>query len=707
MNELLIKEVAVSLKITNTQVTNVLLMLQEGNTVPFIARYRKEKTGGLDEEVIHEIDKVYQYSVNLLERKEQVIRLIEEKGMMNDQLKQQILNCSKLVEIEDLYLPFKEKKNTLAMVAKNQGLEPLAIAICNFEKLNIDEEVVKYFNDVLTTKEDVLTGVMHIIAENISDSAIYRKYIRNVYANTGLIVCKKKKNAVDENETYKMYYEYSELVKKIKPHNVLAINRSEKSKVITVKVEVDDEAILNYLAKQVIKLEVDYKSIFIDAIKDSYKRLIAPSIEREIRRELSDKSEDSAIEVFSQNLSQLLLQAPFRNIKVLGLDPAYRTGCKLAVVSDTGALVKIDKIYLHHDEKSKLLKLIQDYNIDVVAIGNGTASRESEQLVSSIIKENNLNISYVIVNEAGASVYSASALAREEFPDLAVEERSAVSIARRLQDPLAELVKIDTKSIGIGQYQHDVNQKKLNDELDFVVSKIVNLVGVDVNSASVAILEHISGLSKKIAKNIVEFRNEVGHITSRKQILKVAGVGKKNYEQAIGFLRVNEGDNPLDKTSIHPESYDVANTILKTAKINSELIGTTAFVDALNELDLASIATQLEVDQYTFNDIVDALKQPLRDPRDSAPAPILRQDVLTIEDLEIGMKLKGTVRNIVDFGAFVDIGVKNDGLVHISKLSKKFIKHPLDVVSIGDIVEVTIIDVDKQRYKVALSMVEE
>ncbi len=702
----LVKEVANVVKVSEKQARVVLKLLAEKNTIPFIARYRKEVTDGLNEEQIFEINKVYEYKLNLEERKEQVLRLIDEKGLLTEQLRTQILKCEKMVDVEDLYQPFKEKKNTLATVAKNRGLEPLALRVLNFEEFAFFDAAKAFFNDDIKSVEDASNGVVHIIAEVIADRADLRKYLRNNATKEGMIVSTIKKNAQDEKQTYKMYYDFSERVLKVKPHHILAINRAVKEKVISAKLVVDVEKIHDYLAKKVIDKTTQNNDIWHLAIKDSYKRLLAPSIEREIFKELTVNAEEVSIKVFGENLSQILLQPPLTNVRVLGIDPAYRTGCKLVVVDETGDLLKVDKIFLHQNDDQKIAAYVKQYDIDVIAIGNGTASRETEQLVATIIKEHNLKTSYIIVNEAGASVYSASKIARDEFPNLAVEERSAVSIARRLQDPLAELVKIDPQSIGIGQYQHDLNQKKLGKELDFVVSSIVNQVGVDINSASEAILNHISGLNAKLSKNIVEYRRENGKITNRKAIAKIKGVGPKSYEQAIGFLRINDGENPLDKTSIHPENYALVTKLVQELNLDLNLIGTLEMEEALKSVDFAELCLKLSCSNYVLEDIILNLQKPLRDPREEIDKPILRQDVLSIEDLKLGMKLKGTVRNVLDFGAFVDIGIKNDGLVHISKLAKKFVKHPLDVVSIGEIVTVTIDEIDEKSGKVSLTMLD-
>ncbi len=701
MNNEIIKQVALQLNISDSQVNTVLKLLEEGNTVPFIARYRKEMTKGLDEEEIFAIYKEYDYGLKLNERKEAVIRLIDEKGMLTPELQTQIENCVKLVDVEDLYLPFKEKKKTLATVAKKKGLEPLANAILAYQ----DYDLEAFINDEVTTKEEALEGARHIISEVISENVEIRKYIRKCTFDSGEIVSKIKRSAKDELEIYKIYYDYTDKVSKMKDYRVLALNRGEKEKVLNVKIRVGEEKLINYILKRYAKNDSsEFTNQITLATTDSFARLIFPSIERDIRSELTLKAEESAIKLFSKNLEQLLMQPPLKNKRVLGYDPAYRTGCKLAVVNQFGDLEHIDKIFFEKQPEKKLVELVTKYNIEIIAIGNGTASRESEELVSKTIKDFNLDVDFIIVNESGASVYSASKIARDEFPKLAVEERSAVSIARRLQDPLAELVKIDSKSIGVGQYQHDVNQKSLKEELDFTVEKIVNQVGVDVNSATETILNYISGITPRVAKEIVKYRRKNGRINNRELLKDVSYLGDKCFEQSAGFLRITEGENLLDQTSIHPESYHVTQSILDDLNLNLSDIKSDKFKMVVETIDEAAYATKFNSDIYTIENIKKSLLSPLRDPRDDLEAPLLRRDVLTLDDIEIGMEFEGTVRNIVDFGAFVDIGLKNDGLVHISKLSKGFVKHPSDVVSIGDIVKVSIIEVDQKKGKVALSM---
>ncbi|MFV0499044.1 MAG: Tex-like N-terminal domain-containing protein [Bacilli bacterium] len=704
MKETIILQVASELNISEKQVNSVLGLLEEKNTVPFIARYRKEVTGGLDEKVIHEIEKHFHYANSLQERKETVIRLIMEKGLLDDKLKQKILNCKKLVEVEDIYLPFKEKKNTLATIAKKNGLEPLAKIIILQKCKDIYVEAKKYLSNEIDTLETAITGACHIISENIADVSEYRKFIRDYILTNSTIRSKKKKKAVDENSVYKIYYDYEINLTKIKNHQILALNRGEKEKVLSIKIDTDKNFLVNIIYKKYCSSENECSKYILNAIEDGFARLIFPSIEREIRSELTKRAEKDAILLFSKNLEQLLMQPPLRQKRILGLDPAYRTGCKLAVVNEYGDLLTISKIYLHHESESTILKLIKEYNIDVIAIGNGTASRESEELIAKIINENKLNIEYIIVNEAGASVYSASSKAREEFPDLAVEERSAISIARRLQDPLAEFVKIDSKSIGVGQYQHDVNQKLLKEELDFTVLKVVNDVGVDINSASETILCHISGISKKVAKSIIDYRKKNGKINNRDELKKINFLGEKCFEQAAGFLRIINGSNFLDQTSIHPESYRLANLIISDNNLIFDDFKSNEFKTIIKKLDINQCAKKYDSDRFTIDAIKKSLLSPTRDPRNELDNPKLRSDVTKLDDLEVGMLLDGTVRNIVDFGAFIDIGLKNDALVHISKICKQFIKHPMEILSIGEIVKVTIDEIDKNRGKVSVTM---
>ena len=705
MNEQIIKEIAQNLNIKEPQVSKTLKLLEEGNTIPFIARYRKEVTGNLDEEQIRKISEVYEYGQNLLKRKEDVIRLIDEKGLLTDELKVKIMQAAKLVEVEDLYRPYKEKKKTKATEAIKNGLEPLAKLIMSYPKeINFD----KFLNENVKTKEDAIEGASYIIAEWTSDNASYRKYIRRYMYNNGKLVTKLKKNAEDENKTYEMYYDFTENLKYAKAYRIMAINRAEKEKVITVNLDVDDEHIINYLKEKIIKKESPYNNIIENAIKDSYKRLIKPSVEREIRSEITEKAEDEATKNFSLNLENLLMQPPMKGKMVLGFDPAYRTGCKLAVVDETGKMLDISVIYPHEPkcekEKSKkiLLDLIKKYKIDIIAIGNGTASRESEAFVADTIKEADHKVEYILVSEAGASVYSASKLAIEEYPDLHVEQRSAISIARRLQDPLSELVKIDPESIGVGMYQHDVAPKKLSDSLGFVVTKSVNNVGVNINTASSSLLKYVSGLTKTNINKILKYRSDHGKFQNRDELKKL--LTPKTYTQSIGFLRIPEGTNILDATSIHPESYDITLNLLKLLNLDLKNIGTEEFNKKL-DIDIAEYARKLNTDVYTLEDIIKSLQKPNRDPRDDMPKPLLKSDVLHLEDLKPGMKLQGTVRNVTPFGAFIDIGIKNDGLAHISKLTNKYIKHPSEVVSVGDIVDCYVDEIYPEKHKVSLSLI--
>ena len=710
MNENIINEISTELSVKSTQIESVLKLLSEGNTIPFIARYRKEATGALDEEQIRKINEYYEYEVNLLKRKEDVIRLIDEKGLLTDEIKTNIMNAKKLVEVEDIYAPFKEKKKTKATEAIKNGLEPLAKIIMAQSPTFSLEQVKKFLNENVKTVEDAIQGAKYIIAEWISDNAYYRKWIRSYFYKNGMITSKIKKNAEDENKVYEMYYDYTENVKYIKPHRVLAINRGENEKILSVSINVNNEEIISYLESKLIKKDSSTKEYILDAIKDSYKRLINPSLEREVRSELTLNSEDKSIEVFMSNLENLLLIAPMKEKTVLGFDPAFRTGCKLAVVSPTSNLLNISVIYPHEPknewEKSKevLKELIAKFKVDIVAIGNGTASRESEKLVSETLKEIN-GCKYAIVSEAGASVYSASPLAITEFPDLTVEKRSAVSIARRLQDPLNELVKIDPKSIGVGQYQHDVSQKKLSESLDFTVSKCVNNVGVDINTASPSILKYISGLTKTAIDKIIKYREENGKINSREELKKKKLLSDKIYEQSIGFMRVY-GTNPLDKTNIHTESYDKTLKLLKHLNKTVDDIGTNELIQELDKINESEVSKLLDIDLYTLNDIISSLKQPNRDYRDDYDMPLLKSDILTIDNLTNGMRLEGTVRNVVDFGAFIDIGLHSDGLVHISKITNKYIKHPSEVLSVGDIVTCYVIDINKEKEKVSLSLID-
>ena len=711
MNENIIKQMSLRLGIREIQVINTLSLLENGNTIPFIARYRKEATMGLNEVQIKEIADVYNYEVSLLKRKEDVIRLIDEKGLLTDELKDKILNCSKLVEVEDLYRPYKEKKKTKATEAIKNGLEGLAKIILSFPLGKTPMELASSFSCKIDDNDKKLEGASYIIAEYISDNAYYRKYIRNYYFKNGLLVSKKKKSKeeLDPSKVYEMYYSFEEPVKHAKPHRVLALNRGEKEDVLSVSINVNIDEIQSFLESKVIKnrdsLVCDLVS---DAIKDSLKRLILPSVEREVRSELTDRASEVSIENFSSNLKNLLLTPPMKGITVLGFDPAFRTGCKLAILDKTGKVLDIGVIYPHEPqnevEKSKkiLLDFINKYHVDVIAIGNGTASRESEAFVADAIK--GTDVKYIIVNEAGASVYSASDLAIKEFPDLNVSQRSAISIGRRLQDPLSELVKIDPKSIGVGLYQHDVKQKELSEALDFVVESVVNSVGVNINTASKSILMYLSGLTSKTIDKILSVRDKLGKFTSREELRKNTKLSDKAYEQAIGFIRINDGVNPLDKTSIHPESYDKTYKLLSIIGSDVSELGSDTLKEKLSNINFDDVKEQLNIDTYTLEDIIKNLEKPLLDPRDELVKPILKSDILTIDNLTPGMVLEGTVRNVVDFGAFVDIGLKNDGLIHISNISNSYIKHPSEVLSVGDIIKCKVLEVNKEKNKVALTL---
>ena len=643
-------------------------------------------------------------------RKEDVIRLIDEKGLLTDEIKTSILKCKKLVDVEDIYRPYKEKKKTKATEAIANGLEPLSKIIFSFSDIDIRKEAEKYLNDKVKTVDEALEGAKYIIAENISDNAKYRKEIRRRTYKEGIIISKVKKNNNDTNKVYEMYYDFQEKVNRIKPHRVLALNRGEDEKVLSVSIDINEDEIINYLNKEIIKKENKCGTLVKEAIVDSYNRLIKPSVEREIRSDLTEVSEERAIENFADNLEKLLLTPPIKGHVVMGYDPGFRTGCKLAVVDETGKPLNISVIYPtepHNkieESKKIVLDLIDKYNVDIIAIGNGTASRESEKFIADTIKEAKRKVEYIIVSEAGASVYSASKLAIEEFPDLTVEKRSAISIARRLQDALAELVKIDPKSIGVGLYQHDVTTKKLDESLDFVVTKTVNQVGVNINTASSSLLSYVSGMNKKAIEALISEREKNGKIKSRLEIKNIKGITPKVYEQAIGFMRIIDGDNPLDRTSIHPDTYKETETLLKSMNLSSSDIGTSKLVDALKDFDINKYCEELKIDKYTLTDIVADLTKPNRDPRDDMPRPVLRDDILKIEDLKIGDKLQGTVRNVVDFGAFIDIGLHNDGLAHISKLSREYVKDPKDILSVGDIVDCYVSDISLEKEKVSLSL---
>ena len=712
MDNSLIETIVSKYQFSEKQIKAVLKLLKENNTVPFIARYRKEATGGLDEVEIKQINDEYNYMLNLQKRKEEVIHNIDQQGLLTSDLKQDILTQTKLQRVEDLYRPYKQKKKTRATEAKRKGLEDLADWFSQ-SKLDtkIEDKAQLFLNDEVTTIEDAIEGAKDIIAERISDNPQYRSKILKDVFNQGLIVSSKKKKAEDEKQTFSMYYDYNEPIKRIANHRVLAMNRGEKEKVLSIKIDFDTTRIQREIANVEIKTQNEATPFIKEAIQDSLKRLILPSIEREIRGGLTQNAESHAIDVFSENLRNLLLQPPMKGKQILGVDPAFRTGCKLAVVNPFGTFIAKGVIYPHppiskvEEAEKELVKVISDYNIELLAIGNGTASRETEQFVAKVIKKYQLQAQFIIVNEAGASVYSASEIARQEFPDFQVEERSAVSIGRRVQDPLSELVKIDPKSIGVGQYQHDVNQKDLSSALTFVVETAVNQVGVDVNTASKSLLQYVSGLTSTIAQNIIDYREENGPIKHHKEISRIKRLGAKTFEQSIGFLRIVDGEEPLDNTAIHPESYDVAYRMLHQLDLTAQDIGSVKLKNTLSNVNISTLVSQLNIGEPTLKDIIQSLIAPNRDPRDEFETPILKSDVLSIEDLSKGMKLNGTVRNVVDFGAFVDIGVKQDGLVHISKLSKKFVKNPMDMISVGDIVEVWILDIDENKGKVSLTMV--
>ena len=717
LKEELIDLVAKETEVKANTVQQVITLLDEGNTVPFIARYRKEITGGLDEVAIKEIQDRWNYAVQLSERKEEVIRLIDDQGKLTEELQHDIQAATKLQRVEDLYRPYRQKRRTRATIAKEKGLEPIAEMIWKQQLKDVEAEANSYLSEEheLHTVEEVLQGANDIIAEWISDDAKYRDYIREATWKFGELITEVKNKDKDEKEIYKMYYDYSEPVRNLVSHRILAINRAEKEDVLRVTLDTPYDRIINYLEKQVLQKDASgaCAELLKAAIEDSYKRLIQPSVEREIRNRLTEIAEEQAISVFSENLRNLLLQPPLKGRTILGVDPAFRTGCKLAVVNETGKMLAINVMYPtapRNDEvgaEKIVLEMIHTYSVELIAIGNGTASRETEQFIAKVIEKNNLDIPYIIVNEAGASVYSASTLARNEFPELEVEERSAVSIARRVQDPLAELVKIDPKSIGVGQYQHDVSQKELNDSLGFVVETAVNQVGVNVNTASTSLLEHVAGLTKTTAKHVVEMRNELGKFANRTELKKVPRLGPKTYEQSIGFLRIVDGEHPLDQTPIHPESYHVAEQLLEKIDCTLDEVGAKTLNEKLLHINIAELAVDLEIGEPTLADIVEALSRPGRDLRDDFPQPILKQKVLSLEDLEKGLEMQGTVRNVVDFGAFVDIGVGQDGLVHISKLANKFVKHPMDIVSVGDVVTVWVDDVDVERGRIALTMIKD
>ena len=724
--EKIIKIISEELGIKKEQVENTIKLIDEGNTIPFIARYRKEVTGGLSDEILRELGERLSYLRNLEQRKEEVIKSIDEQGKLTDEILQAVAIAKTLAEVEDIYRPYKQKKKTRATVAKAKGLEPLAnIILEQKETKNIKEIAKEYINidklsdedkknkdKVVASVEDAIQGALDIIAEIISDEPKYRKQIKKFCYREGLVVTKSAKE--NEKSNYEMYYDYKEAIKYIPSHRILAINRGEKEGFLKVSLEKPEDKILNYIERDIIKGETQFTSMLKETVLDSFKRLIEPSIDREIRSDLTEKAEEKAIKVFGKNSKQLLLGAPIKGKTVMGFDPAYRTGCKIAVIDETGKVLDYTTVYPTEPQndiegaKKELLKLIEKDKVDMIAIGNGTASRESEMFVADMIKEAKRDVHYVIVSEAGASVYSASKLATEEYPDINVSIRGAISIARRLQDPLAELVKIDPKAIGVGQYQHDVNQKKLSESLTAVVEDSVNKVGVDVNTATPSLLSYVSGINNTIAKNIVKYRDENGKLKNRKQLLKVPKLGKVAFEQCAGFIRIYDGDNPLELTAVHPESYEATEKLLAEIGFNkNDLKDKEKLEDLRNKLKSINIektAKELGIGEMTLGDIIEELSRPGRDPREDMPKPILRSDVLKLDDLKEGMVLTGTVRNVIDFGAFVDIGVKHDGLVHISEMSDKYIKNPSEVVSVGDIVKVKVINIDKERQKVALSM---
>ena len=720
--EKIIKIIAEELNIKQEQVENTIKLIDEGNTIPFIARYRKEVTGGLSDEILRNLDERLNYLRNLEQRKEEVVKSIDEQGKLTEEILKQVAIAKTLAEVEDIYRPYKQKKKTRATVAKAKGLEPLAKIIIEQKEVKSIEEIAKEYvnidklnkedmqnkDKVVASSEEAIQGALDIIAENISDDPKYRKQIKKLCYREGMVVTRAAKP--EEKSNYEMYYEYQEAIKYIPSHRILAINRGEKEEFIKVKLEKPEDKILNYIEKDIIKGDTQFKNMLQETISDSFKRLIEPSIDREIRSDLTEKAEEKAIKVFGQNSKQLLLGAPIKGKTVMGFDPAYRTGCKIAIIDETGKVLDYTTVYPTEPQndvdgaKKELLKLIEKDKVDMIAIGNGTASRESEMFVSDMIKETTRKVTYVIVSEAGASVYSASKLATEEYPDINVSIRGAISIARRLQDPLAELVKIDPKAIGVGQYQHDVNQKRLGESLTGVVEDSVNKVGVDVNTATPSLLAYVSG----IAKNIVKYRDENGKLKNRKELLKVPKLGKVAFEQCAGFLRILDGDNPLEITAVHPESYEATEKLLNTVGFNKEDLKDKDRLEelrnTLKNVDIGKMSKELEIGEMTLADIISELSKPGRDPREDMPKPILRSDVLKLEDLKEGMILTGTVRNVIDFGAFVDIGVKHDGLVHISEMSDKFIKNPSEIVSVGDIVKVKVIKIDKERQKVGLSM---
>ncbi len=708
----IIEPIAKTLNISVKQIEQTLALLEDGNTVPFIARYRKEVTKGLDEEQIRVIQEQYEYQVKLKERKEDILRLIDQQGKLDDTIRFAVAVCEKLSQVEDIYRPYQQKRKTRATDAIAKGLEPLAKWILTLPvSANIEKEAMRYLSDQVTSIEEAIQGAKDILAEMISDDASVRNRIRTSIERYGKVITKEKKKHDDDRKVYKMYYDYSERICTLVSHRIMAMDRGEKEKVISVSLEYDKEYIIQWATKRCLKhKQTCVADIIQDAVSDGLKRLAFPSVEREIRKELSEKAQEQSIGIFSLNVERLLLQPPMKNKMVLGFDPAYRTGCKLAVIDQTGKMLKVSVIYPHQpnakveEAKQILLSLIEEYAVDIIAIGNGTASRESERFIADFIKEHHLQVAYTIVSEAGASVYSASKLARDEFPNLQVEQRSAISIARRIVDPLSELIKIDPQSIGVGQYQHDLASSRLKERLSFVVSKAVNRVGVNVNTASIELLKHISGLTSATAKSIVEYREAHGPLVNRCQLKDIPKIGAKAFQQAAGFLRIEDGDEAFDRTSIHPESYRIAKQVLQEMHLQTQNMGSSKALEAVQHINISAFSERLGCDEYTLQDIVDSIAQPLRDYRDQYDGPMLRSDVLTLEDLHIGDSLEGVVRNVVDFGAFVDIGLKEDGLIHISKMSKQRIQHPSQIVSIGDILRVWVSHIDEEKQKVQLSL---
>lgn len=712
MEQTIIQKIAQELQITPVQITNTLALLEEGSTVPFIARYRKERTKGLDEEQIRIIQEQYEYQVHLQKRKEEVLQRIETLGKLDETIQNSVLSCTKLAEVEELYRPYKQKKKTRAGIAIDNGMKPLADLLLRFPRHFDMHEVQKFLNDKVSDEEEALQQAEDIIAEKISEDTNIRNKIYDSMIRYGRIQTSAKKNHNDETKVYRMYYDYSEKISTLAPHRIMAIDRAEDQKVISVSLVFNEEYIENWVCKRIIRYPLSPTADYVKkAVLDGLKRLVYPSIERLVRSELTQKAQESSMDVFSMNLEKLLLQPPMKDKVILGFDPAFRTGCKLAIIDASGKKLCVDVIYPHQpnahilEAKKKLVELCQNYHVDLIAIGNGTASRESEAFVAQVIQEYKMPVAYTIVSEAGASVYSASKLAIEEFPDLKVEQRSAISIARRLLDPLSELIKIDPQSIGVGQYQHDLPKKRLGERLSFVVEKAVNLVGVNINTASPVLLTNVSGLTMSMANSIVSYRQEHGKITSRQEIKKIPKIGAKSFEQAAGFLRIEDGIEPLDRTGIHPESYDIARQVLQILHLKEEDMGTEQAKKALAQVSIQDLQNQVSCDDYTLKDILDAIGTPLRDYRDQNDAPLLRKDILSMEDLHVHDQLEGTVRNVVDFGAFVDIGLHEDGLIHISQMSRKRIHHPSEILSVGDVITVWVYKIDEEKQKVQLTLI--